>query len=829
MGIGEGLGLTDQDRRNIRERLAMLKRPRIPDGWREALPYPWERAIDHDKSIYCFYNPKTCEVSEKFPVEQPEYDNQTIIGHDIPAGSQFFFYEGFLRPEVKRNAKFYFGNDTSTVHRVYATIKLGEGEYGLWKVVFQPDTKRFIPLETLFNVTNAIDEKDMKDAEQSRLNNELGPIVVQTVVGTGRVGCQDSRDPQNATFFRPTGIAFGNADESVIVADTANHQIRYVSTRQPGVYSVAGGAGKEGYRDGSVSSSLFSLPFGVGVDLGYNIIVADTQNHVIRKIFRSNRTVITWAGYKSQGRNDTNITNRSQDGLGTKARFQFPSAIVSMGDGSFIVADKFSFKLRKIDPTGNVTTIAGNGNVDTTDGMSSTASLGLVDSVAFNPTTGDIYCASSFEDHRIRKISPNGNVTTFAGSLAGGLVDGAASGAQFEMIRSMSVDPQNGNLYVAESLSNRIRRISPSLQVVTYGGDGYVRGGWRDGAASKARFDQPFGVCVDRFGRVFVADTTNNKIRVIQIPNQRAERISSTEFRLLDDEKLTFRVGDTEYDPENIPSLGPRKQGYGFIRPGEEVNLFHEEDQTYEIVKVVECDVNTIRGRTSVQLTDEFGRTALQLVEDSLLHPRNYTAFANARSRNIDDIGTKWNGVMPTKMPTNPRILGPQDMEMYTREYLDEDWMQSQRLGDSAEHAPLAANRRHSFKGQVLDFWGDPVKDPLTESAKPEVYRIPDPFMTYVYGTVDYPPPEKLGKETEDPFVYEEQFNVQGGQIHATEAELDPDKYADIIEEHAKNHPYLRLGWSEMTDRPDELQKKSMLPPIPKSLPIDSIVDLYKV
>jgi len=321
---------------------------------------------------------------------------------------------------------------------------------------------------------------------------------------------------------------------------------------------------------------------------------------------------------------------------------------------------------------------------------------------------------------------------------------------------------------------------------------------------------------------------TNNKIRVIQIPNQRAERISSTEFRLLDDEKLTFRVGDTEYDPENIPSLGPRKQGYGFIRPGEEVNLFHEEDQTYEIVKVVECDVNTIRGRTSVQLTDEFGRTALQLVEDSLLHPRNYTAFANARSRNIDDIGTKWNGVMPTKMPTNPRILGPQDMEMYTREYLDEDWMQSQRLGDSAEHAPLAANRRHSFKGQVLDFWGDPVKDPLTESAKPEVYRIPDPFMTYVYGTVDYPPPEKLGKETEDPFVYEEQFNVQGGQIHATEAELDPDKYADIIEEHAKNHPYLRLGWSEMTDRPDELQKKSMLPPIPKSLPIDSIVDLYK-
>lgn len=183
--------------------------------------------------------------------------------------------------------------------------------------------------------------------------------------------------------------------------------------------------------------------------------------------------------------------------------------------GAAIIYSVFRFT-RKPAPTpvawrAHVTTLAGDGSPlvrDSEQPQQAAFSDPFGIAVA---NDGMIYVSDAGESNRIRKITPDGIATTVAGSNEG-FADGVGSAASFNTPSGLALD-SNGNLYVADTGNNRIRKITPQGEVTTIAGDGIA--GYRDGPAKEARFNGPIGVAVDGSGNVFVADTYNDRIRMI--------------------------------------------------------------------------------------------------------------------------------------------------------------------------------------------------------------------------------------------------------------------------------------------------------------------------
>lgn len=203
-------------------------------------------------------------------------------------------------------------------------------------------------------------------------------------------------------------------------------------------------------------------------------------------------------------------TAGSADGAGTNASFRLPTVVTLDNSGAVIVVDRSNHKIRKITSDGTVTTIAGSGAIGTLDGPALTATFRYPDGAAVD-SQGNIFISDQ-SNHKIRKIDTNGVVTTFAGSGAFGFLDGTGTTAKFYYPAGMAIDA-NDNLYVADFSNHRIRKITPGGVVTTYAGLGTA--GAVDGTVSVAKFNGPTGVGVDALGNVFVADYYNNKIRKI--------------------------------------------------------------------------------------------------------------------------------------------------------------------------------------------------------------------------------------------------------------------------------------------------------------------------
>jgi serine/threonine-protein kinase len=209
-------------------------------------------------------------------------------------------------------------------------------------------------------------------------------------------------------------------------------------------------------------------------------------------------TVSTFAGKSTVG---------SSDGVGTSASFSGPSGIAADAAGNLYVVDHWTGLIRKISPAAVVTTLAGNDKVD----MDDRGSVFWYPAGIAVDASGNVYVADSFYN-RIRKVSPEGVVTTFAGSGVRGYADGPAATAKFYHPLGVALDAR-GNVYVADLGNNLIRKISPDSVVTTYAGSG--ASGADDGKGANASFNSPFDVAVDAVGNVYVADTQNNLIRKI--------------------------------------------------------------------------------------------------------------------------------------------------------------------------------------------------------------------------------------------------------------------------------------------------------------------------
>lgn len=323
-----------------------------------------------------------------------------------------------------------------------------------------------------------------------------GGLQVATLAGASAADFADGTGA-DARFNWPQGIALDSGG-NIFVADYNTERIRKVTPA--GVVTTFAGSDSYGQVDGQGQSAQFLTPSDVAVDASNNVYVADYTGDRIRKI-TPDGTVTTLAG-SSQG---------FQNGVGTAAQFSMISSVTVDPSGNVFVADSGNNVIRKITPAGAVTTFAGSGDWGNANGSGTAAQFAWPNAVAAD-ASGNVYVTDR-DNNLVRKISPSGSVTTFAGSGVAGIADGTGTAAQFSTPGAITVAP-SGDIYLTDGDHATVRKITPAGVVTTIAGSGTP--GFADGAASSAQFNWPGGIAVNQFGIIYVADSGNNRIRVIQ-------------------------------------------------------------------------------------------------------------------------------------------------------------------------------------------------------------------------------------------------------------------------------------------------------------------------
>lgn len=381
------------------------------------------------------------------------------------------------------------------------------------------------------------------DTDSNTIRKITPAGVVTTLAGTAGVAGAADGAGAAASFRGPYGVAV-DAAGTVYVADTLNSKIRKISPagvvstmiiysggvevpfgiavdatgnvvatsmhyvvkfNPAGVMTIlAGAVYSSGSADGVGAAARFYNPRSVALDGAGNVFVADNGNHAIRKITPAGN-VTTVAG--------TPRHSGTADGTGAVARFNEPAGITVDSAGNAYVADYSNHTIRKINVAAEVTTLAGTPGVyGRTDGTGAAARFAGPLGVAHD-SAGNIYVAD-FANYTVRKVSPAGVVTTFAGSAGvSGSMDGTSATASFYQPAGVAVDSAD-NVYVADYGNHTIRKITPAGVVTTLAGFAGVAGS-ADGAGTSARFNHPLGLAVDGLGYIYVADAFNHAIRVI--------------------------------------------------------------------------------------------------------------------------------------------------------------------------------------------------------------------------------------------------------------------------------------------------------------------------
>jgi sugar lactone lactonase YvrE len=319
------------------------------------------------------------------------------------------------------------------------------------------------------------------------------PGYVETLAGGGAGGNSDGFGTA-ARFSDPMNLCL-DADGNLVVAEAGSNKIRTVT--KAGMAGTLAGTGSSGKDNGPAGDATFYKPQSVAFSQGA-VYVADTTYSLVRRI--KDGLVSTFAG-GSQG---------YADGPGAEAKFNWLAGIAADGNGNLFVADTQSGYIRKIDSSGYVTTIAGAGSSGFSNGTGSAAKFKFPQALAVGPD-GSLYVADT-GNNAIRKVTQAGVVTTYAGTGQSSLNDGPGDTAAFYEPYGIAVDA-SGNVFVADRSNHRIRKITPSRDVSTYAG---TTSGKQNGPKDLAKFNMPTGVAVASDGTVYVSEQGNDLIRVIR-------------------------------------------------------------------------------------------------------------------------------------------------------------------------------------------------------------------------------------------------------------------------------------------------------------------------
>ena len=301
-----------------------------------------------------------------------------------------------------------------------------------------------------------------------QLNNRIRQVspkgVITTFAGTGAADFSGDGGPAAAaSLSRPDGVAVGK-DGSVYISDQLNSRIRRVS--RTGVITTVAGKGEAGFSgdNGPATAAEVSYPNGVAVGDDGSLYIADFGNSRIRKVSPSG-VITTVVGGDQSGFSGDN-------GPATVAKLSYPNDVTLASDGSLYIADQLNDRIRRVSPAGIITTVAGNGErgFGGDGGPATAAALNRPNGVVAG-SDGSLYIADEFND-RIRRVSPSGTITTVAGNGERGFGGdgGPGTGAALSRPNGVAVGG-DGSLYVADQVNNRIRRVSPTGLITTVAGN----------------------------------------------------------------------------------------------------------------------------------------------------------------------------------------------------------------------------------------------------------------------------------------------------------------------------------------------------------------------
>jgi glucose/arabinose dehydrogenase len=354
--------------------------------------------------------------------------------------------------------------------------------------------------------------------------DECPPGRISTVAGTGFLGTAGDGGPATeARLGYPCAVAIA-ADGGLYIADENVGVVREVDART-GIITRVGGNYRRGYSGdgGPATEAQLSRPVGLAVGQDGSLYIADSRVHRIRKVDPNG--IITavagdgWRGEHGVGRYG------GDGGPAIQASLNLPWGIAVGADGTLYIADTRNQRIRKVDAHGVINTIAGDGynylgrigRFAGDGGPATEASLKDPYDVAVGPD-GSVYIADA-SNSRIRKVNPAGVITTIAGSgKIGGYGDGGpATEAGFSTPGRIAFGP-DGSLYVSDSTDSRVCRIDPAGIIKTIAGNGKVGYAGDGGPATEASFRQPLGIAVDAQGSIYIADRENHRIRKVCAP-----------------------------------------------------------------------------------------------------------------------------------------------------------------------------------------------------------------------------------------------------------------------------------------------------------------------
>jgi sugar lactone lactonase YvrE len=353
---------------------------------------------------------------------------------------------------------------------------------------------------------------DTQNNRVAKVNAVLRPLLytmIRSVVGIGPPGFQGDGGLSGLAQLTAPGHVLVDPSGNLLIADTGNSRIRKVSPDMR-ISTVAGSNTAPGFGGdgGPATAARLAFPRNIALDRAGNLFIADSANYRVRKV-APNGLISTVAGSDVPGLN-------GDGGPASSAQLMDPAAVAVDAAGNLFVADMF--RIRKINVDGIISTVAGGGT-NTQDGIPATsAQLGGAGTSA-GPRAialddnGNLYIADT-GNHCIRMVDTNGIITTIAGTGTPGFSGdgGVAVAAQFVSPRGIAIDPA-GNVIVADTGNNRIRRIGLDGIITTIAGTG--TNDFYDGPALASFLSSPSGVAADNTGAIFVADAGNNRIRKI--------------------------------------------------------------------------------------------------------------------------------------------------------------------------------------------------------------------------------------------------------------------------------------------------------------------------
>ena len=270
--------------------------------------------------------------------------------------------------------------------------------------------------------------------------------------------------------------------------------------------STAAGTGTLGFSNGTGTAAAVASPAALSADTFGNMYFTDGATSRIRKLTTAG-VVSTLAG---------NGSSAYAEGTGTSATFNWPQALTILPDGRLLITDSNNHKIRALSPSTTTSSLFAGGSKGTGGSVGSSATAVQFDTprgIVYNAANNSVYVSDS-QNNRIIKLDTSGTVLAIYGQTTGAFADGNGTSARFNYPEGLAVDT-NGNVYVADTQNQRIRKIDTSGNVTTIAGNGTA--GFADGVGTDAKFNNPNSLTIASDGKLYVCDTANHRIRVLSI------------------------------------------------------------------------------------------------------------------------------------------------------------------------------------------------------------------------------------------------------------------------------------------------------------------------